>query len=65
MMTGKYLEGNGSGLILRYYPGVFLEGLRNTTKDLSQGSRSPGRDLKPGPPQYEVGLLTTGPLHSV
>jgi hypothetical protein len=28
-------------------------------KNLSQGSRSPGRGLKPGPSDYEVGVLTT------
>jgi hypothetical protein len=25
----------------------------------SQDSQSPGRDLNPGPPEYEVGLLAT------
>jgi hypothetical protein len=29
---------------LRYYPGICLEGLRKTKKNLSQDSRSPGRD---------------------
>jgi hypothetical protein len=38
---------------LRYYPGICLEGLRKTTKNLSQDNRSPGRDLNPGPPEYE------------
>jgi hypothetical protein len=41
----------------RYYPGIYLDGLRKTTKDLSQDSRSPGRDFKPGPAEYEVGVL--------
>jgi hypothetical protein len=40
------------------YPGIRLEGLRLTTENFSQDSRSPGRDLKPGPPKYEVGVLT-------
>jgi hypothetical protein len=35
------------------------------TKNLSQDSRSPGRDLKPGPPEYEAGVLTTRPRRSV
>jgi hypothetical protein len=30
-----------------------------TTKNLSQDSRSPFRDLKPGPPEYKPGVLTT------
>jgi hypothetical protein len=50
---------------LRYYPGIRLGGLRKTTKNLSQGSRSPGRDLNPGPPEYEAGVLTTRPRRSV
>jgi hypothetical protein len=29
------------------------EGLRKTTKNLSQDSRSPGPDLNPGTPEYE------------
>jgi hypothetical protein len=32
----------------RHYPGIRLKGLRKTAKELSQDSRSPGRDLKPG-----------------
>jgi hypothetical protein len=28
-------------------------------KIISQDSRSPGRDLNPGPPKYEAGVLTT------
>jgi hypothetical protein len=42
---------------LKCYPGIFLDGLRKTTKNLSQDSRSAGRDLKPGPPEYQVGAL--------
>jgi hypothetical protein len=32
---GKDLEGVGQDLILRYYLGIFLEGLRKTMKALS------------------------------
>jgi hypothetical protein len=35
---------------LSYYPGICLEALGKTTKNLSQDSWSPGRDLNPGPP---------------
>jgi hypothetical protein len=45
---GKDLKGSGSGLILRYYPGISMEGLRKTTKNLSQDSRSPGPRFDPG-----------------
>jgi hypothetical protein len=47
------LEGSGRGLISTHYPDIHLEGLRITTKDLSQNSQSPGRDLNPGQLEYE------------
>jgi hypothetical protein len=50
---------------LRYYPSICLEGLRKTTKNLSQDTRSPVRDLNPGPPEYEEGVLTTQLQRSV
>jgi hypothetical protein len=34
--------------ILRYYLGIHLEGLRKTTKDLNQDSRSLRPRIKPG-----------------
>jgi hypothetical protein len=46
---------------LRYCPGICLDGLRKTTKKLSQDSKSVGRDLNPGPPDYKTGVLTTRP----
>jgi hypothetical protein len=39
---------------LRCYPGICLEELRKTTKNLSQDSKSSGRYLTPGPPKYEA-----------
>jgi hypothetical protein len=39
---GKDLVESGHGLILRYCPGMRLEGLRKTTKNVNQDSRSPG-----------------------
>jgi hypothetical protein len=62
---GYDLVGSGRGLILRYYPDIRLEGLRKTTKHLSQDSQSPSRDLIAGPPAFEVGVLTTRPRRSV
>jgi hypothetical protein len=40
------------------------KGLSKTTKNISQDSRPPGRDLKLGPPKY-AGWVTTGPRRSV
>jgi hypothetical protein len=51
----KEYERKRSGTNYRYYPGIWVEGLRKTS------ARSPGRDLKPGPPEYEVGVLPTRP----
>jgi hypothetical protein len=59
------LEGRYRGLILRYYPSTRLEGLRKTTNHLSQDNLFPGQDLKPRPPDYEAGVLTTRPRRSV
>jgi hypothetical protein len=47
------LEGSGGGLILRHYAVTCLKGLRRTTKNLSQYHRTPGRDLNPGPSEYQ------------
>jgi hypothetical protein len=44
---------------LRYYPNFFREGLRITTKNLSQNSQFKSRDLKSGPSKYEATVLTT------
>jgi hypothetical protein len=43
--------------ILKHYRG--LEKVRETTRNLSEDIRSPCRDLKQGPPEYEAGVLTT------
>jgi hypothetical protein len=36
-------------------------GLKKTTKNLNQNSRSPRRDINQAPPEYEAGMLTTRP----
>jgi hypothetical protein len=56
---GKELEGGGRGIILRYYPSIRLEGLRKTTRHLSQDSRPPSLDFNSEPPKYEARVLTT------
>jgi hypothetical protein len=38
-----------------------LQGLRKTTKKLSQNSWSPDRNPNPAPPKYEAGVKTTRP----
>jgi hypothetical protein len=50
---------------LSYYPGIFLEGLRTTTTNLSRDSQSPGRDLIPRHSKYEAGVLVSRPGRSV
>jgi hypothetical protein len=44
---------------LRAYSDICLEGLRKTTKCLSQNSLYPCRDLNLGHPEYESRMLTT------
>jgi hypothetical protein len=44
---------------LRYYPRIYLEGLRKAIIKISQDSQSPGQDLNSGPLKYEAGVLTT------
>jgi hypothetical protein len=51
------MEGSDRGMI-GYYPGICLEELRKTTRNLTQDSRSPYRDLNLGPPKYEAGVIT-------
>jgi hypothetical protein len=43
----------------RGYPGIFLEGLGETTKNLSQDIRSLGRDLNLVPSEYEAEVLSS------
>jgi hypothetical protein len=58
----KYLKESGRVLDLRYYSGIFLEELINSTIILSQDSRSQGRDFKTDPPEYKARVFTTRPL---
>jgi hypothetical protein len=51
---GQDMEGSGPGLILRCYPRVWL-GPRKNTKTSVRIAGSSGRDLNPGPPEYESG----------
>jgi hypothetical protein len=44
---------------------ICLYGLKNPQKNLSQVTKSLGEGLKPGPPEYEPGVLFTRRQHSV
>jgi len=59
MMNWKVFGRKRSWPILRYYPGIRLEGLRKTTKTSIRIAGRRGRDSNPGPPEYEAGVLTT------
>jgi hypothetical protein len=59
MMNWKGFGRKQSWPNLSYYTDICLEELWKTKKKLFQDSRSPGRDLNPGPPEYEAGVLTT------
>jgi hypothetical protein len=50
---------------LRYYPSIWLEGLRKTTKDLNNYTWSLGQDLNSRPPEYKAAVLATRPQCSV
>jgi hypothetical protein len=43
---------------LRSFPGIYVVRLRETTRNLSQDSRSAGQDLNPGSLKYRTGVLT-------
>jgi hypothetical protein len=58
-------EANRCGVIFKLNRGIRPEGLREITKDLSQDSRFPGRDLNPEPSECEEKVLTTRPQRSV
>jgi hypothetical protein len=63
---GKDVEGSGRGLIVRFYPGIFLGELMKTKDNTrNQDSWSADRYLKPETPEFEVGALTTRPRRSV
>jgi hypothetical protein len=40
---------------------ICVEERRSITRNLTQDSLSPRRDLNPGPPEYKLGVLTTRP----
>jgi hypothetical protein len=65
MMNGKGFGSKQSWPNLRYYARIRLERLRTTRKNTINTAGRQGRDLNPGPPEYEVGMLIALPRHSV
>lgn len=62
LLINNKWEGYGRNLLwpnFRFYPGIFLERLRRTTKNFSRDSRFPGRRWNLGPSEYEGGVLST------
>jgi hypothetical protein len=49
---------------MAYYTSIHLEGLWKT-RNFNQNDQSLGRDLNPGPTEYEARVLTTRPRRSV
>jgi hypothetical protein len=50
---------------LIYFRGICVDGVRKSTKNLSQNSRSPGRGLNDGLLEYKAGIQPTEPRGSV
>jgi hypothetical protein len=64
-MIWKGRRGKWSWPSLKPYPDICFRGLRKSTNNVRQRSRSPGRDLKPEPVEYEAGALPTRQYRSV
>jgi hypothetical protein len=64
MINWKGFGRKRSWPVLRYYPGIRLEGPRKTSKPSIRIAGRRGRDLNPGPPEYE-GVLATRPRRSM
>jgi hypothetical protein len=65
MMNWKGFSRKISWPNLRYYPGICLEGLKKRRKTSIRITGRRSRDLNPGPPEYDAGVLTTLPQRSV
>jgi hypothetical protein len=65
MMNRKEYERERSRPNVRHCPGICLEGVRKTMKNLGQDSRHSDQDLNPGPPEHEAGVLTIRPRRPV
>jgi hypothetical protein len=64
MMTWKGCGRKQLKPILKYYSSFCLEGVRETTKNLSQDSQSIDQDFDQGPAKYEVQVIIAQLQHS-
>jgi hypothetical protein len=65
MIIWKRFVGKRFWCNLRFCPDIWLLELKETAKYISHNSLFPCRDLNPGPPEYEPGVLHTWPRRSV
>jgi hypothetical protein len=63
--NNQYMETLWKQDVARHFPGICLEGLRKTMKDLGQESWSLGLDLNTSPTKYRTEVLTTQLGHSL
>jgi hypothetical protein len=56
MTNWKGLGRSGRDPILRFYPGIRLNGMNKATKNFSQDGRSPGQDLNVESCEYVAGV---------
>jgi len=61
LQEGAASEGRGRGLILRYFAGIHLEGLKKTTKTSVRIAYHQAKIFNPGPPEYEEGVINNRP----
>jgi hypothetical protein len=50
---------------VRYFPGIYLDGLNKRTQNVSRNIRSPSRDLNPETPVYEARVLLSTTQNSL
>jgi hypothetical protein len=62
--VGNELEGTGWHN-LKYYPSIYLEGLMKAMKPLNHDSRTSGRELTPGLPEYKARMIPYKPVRPV
>jgi hypothetical protein len=58
------MKGSGRGVMQGTIPPLEW-GTEENNENLNQDSRFPGRDLNPGPPEYEAAVLTIRPIRLV
>jgi hypothetical protein len=59
------MEESGRGIISKAVSRHLSGGTKESHKILSEDSLYPGRDLNPGPPEFEAGVLSPPPRRTV